>query len=495
MAPGQKLNIQPRPGAPTEKPPVATAFAPPRRAEDREFLSAALELLVSPPSPIATALLLTICALFASALAWSYFGWIDIHAVAQGKIQPSGRSKVVQPLEAGKIVAIRVVNGGRVNGGDVLLELDPTEAFADRDAQAHDLEAARGETARRRTAIAIARSETLQPLPITFSAGVGQDVRQRESDVLVADLVQLKSSVASLKAQLAEKLATKDRLSATIAAREKLIALAKERVDMREDLDAHGSGSRALVIDALQQYETQVTNNVGDRGQLLETEAATRSLERKLEETVTQFIADQSQKLADIERKRDRLVEELVKAQSKSDRTLLRAPIAGTVQQLAVTTVGQVVAGGQSLLTIVPLDAPIEVEAMIANQDIGFVESGQRAVVKVDAFPFTRYGAIDGRVAEVSRDAVDDRNATNLSDATNAAKTQSGVATQPPKPQNLVFPATIRLMRGSLDIDGKDLALTPGMAVTVEIKTGQRRVIDYLLSPLRQVAAQTARER
>jgi hemolysin D len=440
-------------------------------------------------------LLTAICGLFLCALVWSYFGWIDIYAVAPGKIQPSGRSKVVQPLEAGKVVAVHVENGSRVNAGDVLLELDPTETAADRQAQAHDLEAAGAEAARRRAAVAAARTATLEPAPIRFGPNISDPVKQREDAVLQADLGQLRSNIASLKAQLAEKIATKERLTATIAAREKLIALAKERVVIREEIESKGAGSRALTIEALQQYETQMTSDASDRGQLIETDAAMRSLERKIEEAVAQFTADQSQKLAEAERKQDRLTQELVKAQSKADRTQLKAPIAGTVQQLTITTVGQVVTSGQALLTLVPLDAPIEIEAMIANKDIGFVEPGQPVVVKVEAFPFTRYGTIDGEVAKVSRDAVDERDATNLSDAANVARPQGAGPAQPPRTQNLVFPATIRLSRGTIGIDGKDVTLSPGMAVTVEIKTGQRRAIDYVLSPLREVVHQAARER
>jgi hemolysin D len=116
-----------RPASVIPMPGSSAARAPRLTATDREFLPAAIEILVTPPSPVARSLLLAICALFVSALAWSYFGWIDIHAVAQGKIQPSGRSKVVQPLEAGRVVGINVENGSRVNVGDVLLELDPTE--------------------------------------------------------------------------------------------------------------------------------------------------------------------------------------------------------------------------------------------------------------------------------------------------------------------------------------------------------------------------------
>jgi hemolysin D len=382
-----------------------------------------------------------------------------------------------------------------VNAGDVLLALDPTETAADREAQARDLEAASAESARRKVAIAATRTDTLEPLPIAFAATVSEPVRHREEGVLAADLAQLRSTIASLKAQLAEKQATKDRLTTTIAAREKLIELAKERVAMRQRLDAMGSGARAQTIESLEQLATQITTDTGDRGQLIETDAAMRSLERKSQEAVAQFVADQSQKLAAVEQKRDHLEQELIKAQSKANRTELKAPIAGTVQQLAVSSLGQVVASGQSLLTIVPVGGSIEVQAMIANQDIGFVEVGQPAVVKVDAFPFTRYGTVNGVVEKVSRDAVDQRDATVLSDAANAAKTQSSAPSSPAKTQDLVFPATIKLTQRAIRIDGKDVALIPGMGVSVEIKTGRRRVIDYLLSPLREVASQAGSER
>src|SRR5262249_29603807 len=150
------------------------------------------------------------------------------------------------------------------------------------------------------------------------------------------------------------------------------------------------AGSRARVIEATERYQGYVVTDAGERGQLLETDAAMRSLESKIAEATSQFVAAQAQKLADAERERDKAEQDLVKAQLKRDLTRLTAPIAGTVQQLTATTIGQVVASGQSLLTIVPFEGPMEIEAVIANRDIGFIKPGQNAVVKVEAFPFTR---------------------------------------------------------------------------------------------------------
>ena len=157
-------------------------------ALDREFLPAALELLETPPSPIRVAAIWVICAGLVVALAWSYFGKLDIHAVAQGRIQPSGRSKVVQPLEPGKILSIAVENGSRVRAGDVLIELDPTETGADRDAQARDFEviAGGGRAPARGGRRGAHQFRSVPPIP--FGSDISPTVRRREEAVLAADL-------------------------------------------------------------------------------------------------------------------------------------------------------------------------------------------------------------------------------------------------------------------------------------------------------------------
>jgi len=463
---------------------------------DREFLPAALELFETPPSPVRIAAIWLICGIFASALVWAYFGRLEIYAVSQGRIQPSGRSKVVQSLDPGKVVGIAVENGSRVAEGDLLIELDSRETRADREQKQGDLESALAEAARRNVAIAVARAGGNKPPKVIYPEGTSEDVRARQDGVLAADIAELVSSRASVLAQRAERLATAKRLKASMAVRERLIAVNKEHVDMRETLNRTKVVSRAQVIETLQQYEAQLTTQAGEKGQLAENEAAIETLDRKLEEATAKFVADQSQKSEEAERKANNFKNELVKSYTKHERMKLIAPIAGTVQQLAVTTVGQVVGSGQSLMTIVPFDAPIEIEALVQNQDIGFVEPGQAAVVKIEAFPFTRYGTVDGTVVKVSRDAVDDREAQALNDPKTATKPQSsGGGTDFSKNQNLVFPATISLSKKTINVDGKEVSLSPGMAVTVEVLTGHRRVIDYVMSPLREITFSSAHER
>ena len=175
----------------------------------------------------------------------------------------------------------------------------------------------------------------------------------------------------------------------------------------------------------------------------------------------------------------------------------LRAPIDGTIQQLAITTLGQVVSGGQALMTVVPTGNPLEIEAMVLNSDIGFVTVDQQAIIKVDAFPFTRFGTLSGRVSKVSREAVDAREASGLADSTAVTRPQGMQAqnTAFSPAQTLVFPINVALDMTSINVETGTIPLQPGMAVTVEIKTGERRAIDYLLSPLREIISSTAHER
>ena len=229
---------------------------------------------------------------------------------------------------------------------------------------------------------------------------------------------------------------------------------------------------------------------------MIETDAAIKELESETAKTISQFIADNENKLVDAARKADEAREAFAKAQAKLQRTKLFAPIDGVVQQISVTTVGQVVTTGQQLVVIAPSEGELQVEALVANLDIGFVKLGQDAAIKVDAFPFTRFGVLKGKVVRIAAEAVDEQEAKrSLANATLAANALPPAPALRASPKASSFPVTIALQQTTMHVGDADVPLAPGMTVTVEIKTDSRRVIDYLLSPLAKIASEAMRER
>ena len=180
--------------------------------------------------------------------------------------------------------------------------------------------------------------------------------------------------------------------------------------------------------------------------------------------------------------------EEVTKAERRTAFQQLRAPVSGTVQQLVVNTVGGVVQPAQPLMIIVPDNAEAVVEAHILNRDIGFIREGQTVRVKLEAFPFTDYGIVPGVVESISRDAVE-------LPAQRAGQTSEGEGSSPSVPQGLVYSARIRLLKRTIRVGGRDQVIGPGLAVQAEIKTGERRIIQYLLSPIAQTMDEAGRER
>ena len=462
---------------------------------DREFLPAALEILETPPSPIRLGLIAIICAFFAVALVWSYVSRIDIIAVAQGKLQPTGRVKVIQPLETSRVVATSVENGQAVKAGQVLVELDPADAAADVAETAANFASYRAESRRRQASISAVEARNLTPhLTIAWPDTISASIRQREERVYTADIIQLGAQVGSLTAQRDQKDAERKRLIATIAAETNLIATLQQRVTMKSTLIEHNAGSRADLIDATETLQEQQTTLAQQQGQLAEADANIAVVNKDMRRAYDTFIADNAQKLAEAERQAGDFAERYAKAKARLDHMTLRAPIAGTVQASTLTTVGQVVTSGQELMRIVPEGADLEIECYLPNRDIGFVKAGDHAVIKIESFPFTRYGTIEADVIRVARDAIPEPDAEQIEkDGTRNPQSQSQAGGQ--RTQNLVFPVTLRPTRRTILVDGTPIPLGAGMAVTAEIRTGTRRILEYVFSPLVKVSSEAMKER
>jgi hemolysin D len=432
--------------------------------------------------------------LVVGAVAWAYYGRIDIVAVANGKIEPTGRVKVIQPLEPGKVAAVLVANGQQVTAGQTLIEMDAGDANAEQSAAQNAYDSVVAESTRRRAAIAAAERRALAPPAIEWGDEVPARLRAREEQVLAGDLGQLADVVADYDAQTRQKKVEVDRIADTMAQESKLIATLQERVNMRTTLAKDGAGTKANFIDADETLKYQLTQLAIQKGQRDAAEVNIDVLTRQRDRAYGNFIAENGQKLAEAQKQVDDWREKLVKDKLKSGRMSLASPIDGVVYGLSVTTIGQVVAGGDELLRIVPEgDAP-EIQAYLANQDIGFVKDGQTAVVKIESFPFTRYGVLPATVARVSSDAIPEPEANlNQADASRAPTDKTFAGAQPT--QNLVFPVTLRADREYMIIDGRRMPLSPGMAVTVEIATGSRRILEYLFSPLVETASNAMKER
>jgi hemolysin D len=430
----------------------------------------------------------TIILFFVVALAWATFGWVDIIATAPGKIVPTGRSKVVQPFETGVVRAIHVQDGQAVKAGDVLIELDPTSNAADEKRLAHDLLQDRLDVARLQ-ALLVGDPARFAP-PEAASADIIATARHQ----MEAQAAEQEAKLAALDRQSAQKAAEQREAEASIAKIQATLPLLRSQRDIREHLLQNEYGSRLLYLQAEQQVVEQEHELVVQRHKRDEIGEARAALGRQRAQAEAEYRKGLLADLAKAESQASEHREEVVKATQRRQLQTLTAPVDGTVQQLAVHTLGGVVTPAQALLVMVPADSHPEIEAMVPNRDIGFVREGESAEVKVDTFNFTRYGLLHGEVLSVSQDAITRDRPQDKSGAAAQATGDSDTSSEP-KGQELVYAARVSLDRMQMQIEDRMVDLAPGMAVTVEIKTGSRRVIDYLLSPLLRYKQASLRER
>ena len=462
-----------------------------RPAYETDFLPAALEIIERPVSPAKRAVAATVAVLVIIAFLWACLGKIDIIAVAPGRILPVGNSKIIQPLETGVVEAILAADGGHVRAGEVLVELDPTSAVSDRDKYALGLLKARLEIARLaglRRVIAGQSIDLVEPP----SDAPEDDVKAARA-AMRAQAMEQQAKLAGLDQQIQAKLADAAEASAEIEKLQASLPLTGEQAEIRRQLKEMEFGNKLAWLAAQQKLvEQQHDLPVLVQRQVQATAAAEalrrqrQQAEAEFEKSVLSDFATAKQKAAEFEKERDKAAQRLALL-------TLKAPIDGTVQQLAIHTVGGVVTPAQALMVVVPDDARIVVEAHIANQDVGFVRMGQTAQIKIEAFNFTRYGLIEGNVLNVSRDSVAATSASDKLPDTDrgdqAAQNADG------RRDSGGYIAHVALGQTAVMTEGGAVDLGPGMLVTAEIRTGRRRVIDYLLSPVIKRVSESLHER
>jgi hemolysin D len=462
---------------------------PPRREYELAFLPAALEITETPASPIGRAVGATVIVVFCAALAWACLGSVDIVASAIGKIVPSGRTKLIQPLEIGVVRAINVHDGQSVKAGDVLVELDPTVTNAEEGHLKGDRVAAELDVARLRAAL-LGGADPL----VNFAPPVGASPAQIEMhrQFLVSLVAELNAKLAEVDRQQQQKEAERASVAATIVKLEATTPVLQERVDVRKGLYDKGLGSRLIYLTEYQDLVSMQQDLLVQRSHLREAEAASAALKETRAKAVAEYRHSLFDDLAKAEQKEAALEQDVLKAERRTKLQLLTAPVDGIVQQLAVHTVGGVVTPAQVLAVLVPSDSNLEIEAKVSNRDIGFVHTGQEVEIKVDTFSFTRYGLLHGKVINVSQDAIA---VDKPQDKSNETASGGLAGTSEPRGQELNYIARVSLDRIQMQVEDGSVSLGPGMAVTVEIKTGSRRIINYLLSPLVKYKNEALRER
>jgi hemolysin D len=444
-----------------------------------EFKPAALEMLETPPSPAGRASALLICLFFSLALVWAWFGKIDIVATATGKIVPSGLSKTIQPLEAGVVKAIHVQDGQEVKAGDTLIEIDSTISQAEQDRLKNEMITEQLEAARLTAALKISDN----PLA-DFIAPEGSTQAQidQAKSQLVSQVQEIKSKLAGLDSQISQNEGNMAAVQATIDGLNKTIPIAAQRFNMYTTAAKGGAVSKADMLDAQKDLVDQQQKLREQNGRLTEATGSLNSYKGQRQEAESDFKQKTLDLLAQAQQKANSSHDQLVQATEKNREQTLTAPVDGTVQQLAIHTVGGVVTPAQALMTVVPTDSKIEIQAEVSNRDIGFVHEGQDVEVKVDTFNFTKYGLIHGKITSLSQDAITQQKPPMSPE--DQKKSGAENESSEPKGQELVYMAQVALDKTQMQIDDRLVNLSPGMAVTVEIKTGTRRVIEYLLSPI-----------
>jgi len=443
--------------------------SPSRTQDEIAFLPAHLELTETPVSPAARWTMRIIVAFFCSALLWACIGKVDVVAVAPGKTVVGSRTKVIQPLETAVVRRILVRDGQGVKRGELLVELDATATGADFRQVDEALIAARLAQLRQTAMLQALDTGVLPGMPDDPGASAS---RVRAAwDLAASELAEYQARRQNLLAAIAQREAQANTVRSQIGPMEQSLAISRERVADLERLLGGQYVSRHEYLARQQEMVELERALAAQKATLLETRSALVGAREELRVLETDTRQQAFDNLRQAREQAGQYEPQVAKTRQRNELMQLRAPVDGTVQQLAIHTVGGVVTPAQALMAVVPNQESLEVEATVLNKDIGFVRPGQSVTLKVESFPYTRYGYLEGIVETVSHDAAQNEKL------------------------GLVFPARVRLRRADLMVDGVRVVLTPGMSLSAEIKTGKRRLIDYVFSPLQKHGGEAFRER
>lgn len=449
---------------------------PGTNSEYLDFAPALLRLQESPPNPLGHKVLRSLLALLLALMLWAMFGRLDIVAVAEGRLIPESYVKIVQPADSGIVKEILVQEGELVKMGQVLMRMDTLISEAD----GKSIEA---EYQRKRLSLRRIDSEL---------SGRPFKIEQNDPPLLAREIAaQYQANRQSLEAAVAEE---RTRL---LKAGQELAAAQQVRQKLEESLPHYRKQDVAFEGLAREGFAAGLTASDKRRERIekeqeLQTqhfliESARASIvqsEKKLAQLDSDYRRQLHSERNDTQGQADKLLQEIAKQAHKRELLELKAPQNSVVKDLATHTVGTVVQPGTVLLTLVPNTENLRAEVWVSNEDIGFVREGQPVKLKLTAFPFQKYGMLDGTVEHISADSAD------------STMANGGTPVEPGnRNQVLLYKALVTLKQMQLKMDGENFPLTAGMRTNAEIWLGERTVLQYLLSPVRKAWHEAGRER
>lgn len=400
---------------------------------------------------------------------WASYATLDEITRGDGKVIPTGQNKVVQHLEGGIVAAILVREGDTVKTGQILLRIDNTISKASVGEKRAKYYALMARAARLR-AEAEGKKAIVFPKEVMATAPreAKQQIAQFRSRTAQrkSELAVLESQVAQRKQALAETASEVRRLAAL------LTSLRRELTQTRKDLQ-NGAVSETELREIQRKTDETAGRLRTERLAIARGQSALREARDKIDEKTTEFMSEVRKELADIENQIASIAPLINAGEDKVSRTDIRSPINGTIKQIGVNTIGAVIKPGQPLIEIVPIEDTLLVEARIKPKDRAFLRPDQPATVKLTAYDYSIYGGIDGKVIDISADAIQDENKRN----------------------ETYYRIRIRTKKNFLEHRGSKLAILPGMTASVDINTGKKTVLSYIADPILRVFNESLRER
>lgn len=434
---------------------------------------AGIRSVTNAPLPQASRWLLgTLILLVFAILVWASVGRLDVTATAQGMTVVSSRVKPVQAPDQTVVGEILVESGDRVTAGQPVIRMRADSVKADVRNYVGQLSRTRAAAAR---VDALLRAETIEADGASPRMHVPPDVSisivKQAQRYMQSQWRAYQDRLSELRHDRTNQGARIETIEASVASIDAVLPYLEGRVERLERLVRDQAASRQKLDDARRELVTKQEERRVEQRRLVEARSKLAGVGQRIRGLRSQFREQKSSELAELGSRIARLQQKLAKARSKLESLTLRAPIAGVVQDVAVHSSGAVTRPADILMRIVPEGQALEVEAKILNRDIGFASEGQKVDVKFQAFDFTRYGAVQGVIHEISLASTDDEKLGR------------------------VYNALIELEKNHILANGEQRSLRPGLMATIDIDMGSRRVIEYFLEPILRYRDQALNER